>query len=161
VKKLAVLLVVLLFTLAAAVPVYAGKPDVETGAFDDDWAFDPPICQGIEVRDNDVGSYRTTFYYDDQGNLLWLENHWSGIDHLYNPANRDVVLTGHYSAHYRYDARTGEETVNGIVFNITVPGYGTVLLEAGRTGPSGRTVGKHSSMDPKDMEQLCSLLVGD
>jgi hypothetical protein len=161
-KKFGVLFLVLLFTLAAAVPAYAAKPVVQTGTLDEVWELEG-ICPGIEVWDHEVGSYRATAFYDKQGNYLGYELHWSGVDNLYDPERPEFMLSGHYSMHENYDALTDQHAYFGIAFNITVPGYGTVLHESGRTFPSGRTVGKHSTLDLKgdDIQQLCSLLGGD
>ena len=95
-----------------------------------------------------------------EGNLVRTQIHAVGTDNLYNPLNPDVVLSGHFVHHFQIDERTGEQTDFGIPYHITFPGYGTVLVEAGRWFPDGRRVGKQSLSDPKDMEQFCSLLAG-
>ena len=161
-KRLVILSLVLLLTLAAAIPVFADKPVVETGTLDDiPWELEYQPCPDLVLMDHEVGIYSVTWHYDREGNLVFLQNDWSGVDHLYNADNPDVVLTGHFSAHYRYNALTGEESITGIMWNITVPGYGTVVVDAGRWVPvTGKYVGKRSWDDPEDMAQLCSLLGG-
>ena len=161
-KRLVILSLVLLLVLVTAVPVFADKPVVETGTLDDvPWALEIQPCPGITLMDHEVGIYSVTWHYDREDKLIFLQNDWSGVDHLYNAANPDVVLTGHFSAHYRYNALTGEESITGIMWNITVPGYGTVVTDAGRWVPAtGKYVGKRSWDDSEDMAQLCSLLGG-
>lgn len=163
-KRVLILPLVLVLALLIAVPVSAGPPVIETGEFDIDFVpFDPSPCPGIEIHDPEVATYRMTSFFDNQGNLVRVRTHYIGVDHLYNPLNPDVVLTGSFSGSQEFDLRTGEESVSGLPFHITVPGYGTVLVRAGRWSvyPSGHLAGKDSLFDPEDMEQLCSLLAGD
>ena len=156
------LLLALAFVLLLAVPVSATPPVVETVSAEDDYvAFDNDPCPGLVIRDHEVYTYTKTSYFDDQGNLVRTQIHAVGTDNLYNPMNPDVVLSGHFVHNFLIDERTGEQTDFGIPYHITVPGYGTVFVEAGRWFPDGRRVGKQSSGDPKDMEQFCSLLAGD
>jgi hypothetical protein len=160
-KKLAVLLAVLLLTLVAAVPVAAAPPVVETGSFDDIYEVaDPvPLCPGIVVMNRSVGTYRDTWFYDNQGNLLRYQSSWSGVDNLYNAANPGFKLSGHFSAHYFVNYVTGEESAPGTFWSITVPGYGIVFKEAGLwKSRTDRLVGIHTSLDPEKMALLCSLL---
>ena len=161
-KKLVVLLAVLLLTLVAAVPVAAAPPVVDAGSFDEDFADDLPLCPDIVLRDHSVGTYRDTWFYDNQGKLLRYQSSWSGVDNLYNAANPDLVLSGHFSAHYIYNAVTGEESYPGTFWSITVPGYGIVFKEAGLwKSRTDRLVGIHTSLDPEKMALLCSLLGGE
>jgi hypothetical protein len=56
---------------------------------------------------------------------------------------------------------TGELFETGVPYHITVPGYGTVLVRAGRWFGDGHLAGKDSLDDPQDVAQLCALLAGD
>jgi hypothetical protein len=51
----------------------------------------------------------------------------------------------------------------GAPYKITAPGYGTVLVLAGKwvTYPDGHIAGKDSLVDPKDVGQFCSILAGN
>jgi hypothetical protein len=156
------LLLATALVLLLAVPVSATPPVVQTGSGDIDYvAFDSEPCPGIVIRDHEVYTYTITSFFDNQGNLVRTQIHAIGTDNLYNPLNPDVVLSGHFVHNFLIDERTGEQTDFGVPYHITVPGYGTVLVEAGRWFPDGRSVGKHSFGDPKDLEQFCSLLAGD
>lgn len=84
--------------------------------------------------------------------------HATGTDNFYNPMNPSVVLSGHFVHNFWLNIRTGAVTENGVPYHINVPGYGTVLVEAGRWFADGRVVGKHSFSDSNDMTQFCSLL---
>jgi hypothetical protein len=108
---------------------------------------------------------RFTSYSDNQGNLRRVMIHASGIDNLYNPEKPGFELTSrHFTGNLDVDLQT-EAWVNGrgVPYHITVPGFGTVLLRAGRwtAYPDDHIAGKDSEIDPKDMAQLCSLLADD
>lgn len=161
-KPAVVLALALVFALLIAVPASAAPPVVETGGMDMDYvAFDPSPCPGIEIRDHEVLTYRMTFFSDNQGNPVRTQIHIEGTDKFYNPANPDVVLSGHFVANFDINELTGEQSEHGVPYHITVPGYGTVLLRAGLWDFDGHTAGKDSLLDPQDMEQFCSLLAGD
>lgn len=156
------LLLALSLLLLLAVPVSAIAPVVQTGGEDVDYvAFDHDLCPGLVIHDHEVYTYSMTTFFDNQGNPVRTQIHVVGTDNFYNPMNPDVVLSGHFVHNVLIDERTGEWTDFGVPFHITVPGYGTVLVEAGRWFPDGRRVGKQSFSDPKDTEQFCSLLAGD
>lgn len=154
----------LLLALVAAAPVSAAPPVVEIIEGDIDYLVDIINCPDIEVWDHETYTIKITSYYDDQGVLLRAHQHFSGTDNLYNPANPGVVLTGHFAGSGNYNARTGIWYYSGLPFHITVPGYGTVMVRAGRwygpDYPYGHLAGKDSLLSPQDMEQLCSCLSG-
>jgi hypothetical protein len=161
-KPAFILPLALVFALLIVVPVAADRPVVQVYEWTGNSEMtDPRSCAGIEVWDRSVGTTYETSYFDNQGNLRRILTHYTGTDNLYNPLNTGVELSGHFSVHVLYDARTGEETIWGHPYGITVPGYGTVAVVAGRMFPDGRFVGRNSFADPKDMEQLCSLLAGN
>lgn len=161
VLPLAIVLVLLL-----VVPASAEPPVIVTGeAVEDFPPYVPSPCPGFEVWDREVYTFRQTSFFDNDGNLLRIETHYIGTDNFYNPANPGVELSGHFSGTLEYDARTGEMTARGLAVNITVPGYGVVLMRSGLwasfPNPDIHVAGKDSLEDPKDMEQFCSLLAGD
>jgi hypothetical protein len=141
-----------------AVPVSAAPPVVETIQGVLDYPVDIIDCPGIEVWDYESYTITITSYYDDQGNLLRAHQRFSGTDNLYNPANPGVVLTGRFGGAGHLDVRTGIWYYSGVPFHITVPGYGTVMVRAGRWYGPDHLAGKDSLLSPEDMEQLCSCL---
>jgi hypothetical protein len=157
----------LVFVLLLVIPVSATAPVIETGTFGGEpyMLFDKTWpCPGIEIWNDESGTYRQTAYLDNEGNVLRIQIHFLGFDNLYNPANPDVVLTGKFSATADVDLNTGQLVfVSGIPAHITYPGYGTVEVRAGRwlAYPIGHVAGKDSLIDPKDMAQFCPLLAGD
>jgi hypothetical protein len=157
------LVFVMMFVMVA--PASAGSPIVETIEVDDDVvAYDNTLCPGIVIRKHEVYTLRLTSYFDKQGNLNRIKGHVDGFDNFYNPANPDVVLSGHFVVNFEIDLLTGEiRPATGIPFHITAPGYGTVLVQAGRwvIYPDGHVAGKDSMIDPKDVAQFCSIMAGN
>jgi len=163
-KKLSVLLLIVLLALVAAVPASAAPPVIESGDFDVIYLNEDVsgVC-GFDIYDHAVGSWQFTTFYDNDGNPTGIKSHETGIDQLYRPETPDVILIGHYTANYFEDLVTGSWSAPGTYWSITVPGYGTVLKEAGllRFPHPGRLVGIHTSLDPAKVALLCSLLSGD
>lgn len=162
-KRLSVLLLIVLLVSMVAVPAYAAAPVIESGDFDVTYLFvDASDACGFDVWNHVVGSWQLTTYYDSDGNPTGIKSHERGIDQLYRLETPDVKLIGNYTANYFEDWVTGSWSAPGTYWSITVPGYGTVLKEAGlvRFPHPGRLVGIHTSLDPEKMALFCSLLAG-
>jgi hypothetical protein len=157
-KKIALSIVLWLTVFLVASPAAAVAPVVEDGVFAENRKIDQQPCPGIEVWDDEVATYTLTTFFDNKGNPVRMQIHATGIDKFYNPMNPAVVLSGHFVHNFWLDFRTGALTETGVPLHITVPGYGTVLVEAGRWFADGRVVGKHSFSDASDMTQFCALL---
>ncbi len=165
-KRTFALLLALVLALVIVVPVSADPPDVQVVTAEENYlAFDHSICPDIAIWDRELYTLRFTSYFDNQGNLVRVTIHGSGIDHFYNPENPGFELTSqHFVGNLEVDLQTGA-WVNGrgVPYHLTVPGFGTVLLRAGlwTVYPDGHIAGKDSETDPKDMAQFCSLLASD
>ncbi len=157
-KTIAFSIAVSLIMFMAVSPVAAVAPVVENGAFTIDYKIEQQPCPGIEVWDDEFVTYTLKTFFDNKGNPIRVQIHATGTDNFYNPMNPGVVLSGHFVHNFWQDLRTGELIENGVPVHITVPGYGTVLVEAGRWFADGRIVGKHSFSDASDMTQFCALL---
>ena len=155
-KHAIVLMVVFVMMLVMVAPASAGPPEVITYEVDNIYvAYDNTLCPGISISKHEIFTVRETLYYDKQGNLSRIKGHVDGIDSFYNTDNPGVVLSGHFVVNFEVDPLTGEFlSVTGVPFHITAPGYGTVLVQAGLAG-------KNSFVDPKDIEQFCSILGGN
>ncbi len=151
---------VLVFSILLAHPAAAAAPVIENGTFDN-LGGDSALC-GFMVLNHEVGTYQTRSYFDNQGNLQRIEMHVNGTDNFYNPDNPSVVLSGKFAGNFGFVDWSGELlSTQGVPYHITAPGYGTVLVRAGLWldyYPSGQVVGKNSEIDPKDMQQFCSIL---
>ena len=158
-----VLLLVLVFPLLVAVPVSAAPPVFESGSFAEDSAvFDVSPCD-FEVRDYEVANIRQTSYFDNEGNLVRVKMHLSGTDRVYNAENPEFFLTGSFAGSGEVDLETGELVfVSSIPWQITAPGYGTVLVRAGRWlhFPDDQVAGRNSFVIASDIAQLCEALGG-
>ena len=164
-KPTVVLMLVFVMMFVTVTPASAGSPVVELIEVDDDVvAYDNTLCPGIVIRKHEVYTLRLTNYFDKQGNLKLIKGYADGFDNYYNPANPDVVLSGHFVVNFEIDLQTGEiRPATGIPFHITAPGYGTVLVLAGRwvVYPDEHVAGKDSLIDPKDVAQFCSIMAGN
>jgi hypothetical protein len=165
-KRAFALPLVFVLMLLMVVPVSAGPPVVVTTEHDIDYAaFDKTLCPDISIHNHEIYTERLTFYYDNEGNLKRIRGHVDGVDNLYNFDNPGVVLSGHFTVNFELHPQTFELlSATGVPYHITAPGYGTVLVRAGRwevTYPDGHVAGKDSLIDPKDVEQFCSIMAGD
>jgi hypothetical protein len=164
-KRTVVLMLVFVMMFVIVAPASAASPVVNTYEVDNNYVvYDNTLCPGISISKHEVFTVRETLYFDKQGNLNRIKVHADGIDSFYNTANPGVVLSGHFMVNFEVDPVTGEFLPGtGVSFHITAPGYGTVLVQAGRwvNFPDGHIAGKDSFVDPKDVEQFCSILGGN
>lgn len=160
-KRLVVLPLALVLALLLVVPASADAPVVETYTGTDDYMIEYQPCPGIEIWDDESYTLRFTTWFDAEGVPTRIKIHGWGVDSLYNPADPDVRLSKQFVGNLDVDLATGA-WVNGrgVPFHITVPGFGTVMVRAGRwtVYPVNHVAGKDSLNDPKDIAQLCSLL---
>ncbi len=156
------LVFVMMFVMVA--PAFAGPPVVNTYNVDVTGPFEDNPCPSENIWKHEVYTVRETLYFDQQGNLTRIKGLVDGIDSFYNTDNPGVVLSGHFVVNFEVDLQTGEfQSVTGVPYHITAPGYGTVLVLAGKwvAYPDGHIAGKDSLVDPKDVGQFCSILAGN
>jgi hypothetical protein len=143
-KSLYALLLVLLFILVAAVPVYASPPvhsELEVGG---DGQIDDLVCpQGFEVWDNLTAELTWTEQYDKNGNWVRTDWHKHGVDRVHREGAAEPVLSGAFNLNCHVVPYTGDlctaqapnfctiENCTGVDWNIQVPGAGTVFHSAG------------------------------
>ena len=157
-KKLALFVVAINLVFWFASPVLASAPVVEKHDVVLNYPMSDQPCSNGEIWDYEVFTYTLTTFTDQQGNPQRISIHAVGTDNFYNPANPDLKLSGHFVHNFSVNLITGEVAEFGVPVHITVPGYGTVLVEAGRWFADGRIVGKHSFTDTSDIAQFCSIL---
>lgn len=163
-KRLLVLAGLLVLALALASPVAAAPPVIETGTLVDDYPIWDSLCPGFVVWDREEISFRWTSYFDNEGNLIKGMTHYTGQDNFYNPANPGVVLCGSFSGIFHWADRKGPIVyASGLASSITIPGYGAVMLRAGRWDnyPNGHLAGKDSFDEPAAIAAFCAYLAGD
>ncbi len=160
-KPAVVLPLALTLFLLFAMPVFATPPVVYEGPYDETYPSFLQPCPGFEIWDHEVLTWRETDYFDKQGNLERVHVHYSGTDTFFLPDNPDVTLTGKFVANYEFDLQT---LINidyrGLPVHITIPGYGNVLMLAGRWSsfPYGHHAGLDTLDNPDDVHAFCSYL---
>lgn len=65
-------------------------------------------------------TYHGTTFSDDQNDPVRSQIHVEGTDYFYNPANPDLVLSGHFIHNVQIDERTGEWDHYDVPYDITV-----------------------------------------
>ncbi len=137
-RRLTVLLLVLLITLAAALPASADKPeywydqdfDVEYPAVNcADYGFDFWAVVRAQGHESELP------YFDKAGTLVRTLYQSSGVDTVYNSAHPESRVSGPFSYSVHVEM-TGENTwirrYTGTVWNVQVPGYGPVIHISGQ-----------------------------
>ncbi len=163
-KRVFPVMLALVFALAFVVPAVAAPPVITYLTFDGTWVYPAGTLCPFVVEDHlDLHNQQRT-YFDNAGNVVRIERHYQGFDNFSSPDNPDVVLTGHISTTGGVDPATGTDLdTSGLTTHITVPGYGTVLVAAGRWSqfPTDHIAGKDSFSDPEDLAQFCAALAAD
>lgn len=108
-------------------------------AFSDEPVVDVPVGDfcGIEILISEARSVVGKRFYDADGNLLERHFRESWVRALTNPANgKSLEWLGHDTVIHRLavpgDDSTGTLTVSGTPNRLSIPGGGTVLVDAGR-----------------------------
>lgn len=157
-KRIIMLLVALLLAFAAAVPVSANPPEFFSVDYDN--TFDVGVCGGGQViSDHVVGAIRGTVFYAQDGSAIKVIQRNQGVDSLYSDATPGKVASGNFAHTWTYDPVTYEGTVQGILWNTTLPSYGGVFEFKGRAYSDGRMNGNRQ-IDPEDFQVLCLWFFG-
>jgi hypothetical protein len=118
-------------------------------------------CGTFQVWDEFTLNWRGTEHYDQDGNPVRVVEHVWGVDRLYN-ADSGKSFGGSFNQGEMVDLVEGQVKVGGIIFRITVPGSGAVLLDVGRfifDFDEGIVflAGQHQVIEG-DLEGLCAAL---
>ncbi len=140
-KKLAILLLGVLLTLAAALPAYADKPVIWWDYdFEADWPYVSCAEVGYDftIRINQFGHEKATAYFDNSGNVVRFRFDADGIGYLYKEGNRSFSIpntyhcTGHHDVVSQENLFMGIYTVTGLMYSLQMPGSGTVVHKSGQ-----------------------------
>ena len=114
------------------VAAWAASPSVVhiSGSFSGDDSI--ADCGTFEVRDEFTLNFSGTEHYDQQGNLVRVVEHIFGVDRLYNSVTGKSLKPASFNQGEIVHPIEGQVAVNGVIFRITVPGAGVVLLDVGR-----------------------------
>ncbi|WP_117211098.1 hypothetical protein [Allorhizocola rhizosphaerae] len=120
-------------------------------------------CEAFVVVDDFVFDTTYTRFFDNDGDPIALLAEVEGSDTFTNSAS-GTTYTGRVRLAQRFDLRTGQVSVHGIVYQLTIPGYGSVLLDVGRLvfDGSGEVVfeaGPHQIFDGTlDVARFCEAM---
>jgi hypothetical protein len=148
--------------LAIPLTTSAAKPDSGGGTFF--FPGDPLVdCGDFWILDNTLMRVSWRDFYDEEGNWVRSEAHYSFKDDLYHEGFPEGThILGNSQANHQWYVKDGEMTahkVSGLPVAITVPGYGPLFFEAGMwIGVDGELVfvaGKHKDWVEQDVDAIC------
>jgi hypothetical protein len=111
---------------APAAPAGATPPTTET--FHEEFAFDID-CGTFVLHEEVVNDVRETTFYDAQGNAVRLVGHVSFAGTITAPDGQVIRDPGYLK--FELDLTDGTIRQIGLVFNIVVPGNGSVAQDVG------------------------------
>jgi len=174
-RKLALTLVPLLFLACGREPVAPALPEISAGrraAVVKD-VPDPVVgltigsCGAFDILSDWNGLLQFTYYYDGDGNLVrqHLRYRILGQSRYYNSADPQLVVLGGPGEiqNNRWDFTDSTVAYSGVAWKITLPGYGTILFETGKTvfdlttGTIIHDTG-HNQLNEQDFAALCEAL---
>jgi hypothetical protein len=133
-------LLVLLLILTAATPASADQPQYW---YDEDFDYTFPLVDCGEygydfvAMVHSVGHHSELLYFDRAGNVVRTLYQTQGTDYVYNSEAPNIGASGafRYSVHVTPldpTFNTWLRRYTGIAWNITLPGYGTVIHVSGQ-----------------------------
>jgi hypothetical protein len=121
-------------------------------------------CKGFTILDEYVLDYTLRQFFDQDGNLVKMEETVSGTDTFINSKTGKAIAAPFHN-NVLIDPQTRFGANAGIIFKVTVPGAGAVFLDVGRlvTNQAGTEItfeaGPHQFFDG-DLGGLCAALTG-
>jgi len=121
-------------------------------------------CKGFTILDEYVLDYTLRQFFDQDGNLVKMEETVSGTDTFINSKTGKAIAAPFHN-NVLIDPQTRFGANAGIIFRVTVPGAGAVFLDVGRlvTNQAGTEItfeaGPHQFFDG-DLGGLCAALTG-
>ena len=149
------------FLVASLVPAHAAAPVQDR--FDFSYEAEPMAsCGDFTILLDGAGTTHLTTYFDRHGApaRVTLHGHYSGL--MTNPLNGNALADAPSVAFVTVDLQTGVQTSIGTYWNVTLPGEGVVVIEAGRlvfdgAGPPVFIAGPHLP-PPATIALLCEAL---
>ena len=121
-------------------------------------------CKGFTILDEYVLDYTLRQFFDQDGNLVKMEETVSGTDTFINSKTGKVIAVPFHN-NVLIDPQTRFGANAGVIFKVTVPGAGAVFLDVGRlvTNQAGTEItfeaGPHQFFDG-ELSGLCAALTG-
>ena len=119
-----------LLALIPATAAFADGPQILSFTFDNP-AHVLVDCGDFDIIESSVETVRITTFYDDAGNRVRRITHFTFSGTYTNSVTGEVFTDTPDPQTYIRDYVNGTTTGHGLVFRITVPGQGIVLLDAG------------------------------
>jgi hypothetical protein len=121
-------------------------------------------CKGFTILDEYVLEYTLRQFFDQEGNLIKMEETVSGTDTFINSKTGKAIAAPFHN-NVLIDPQTRFGANAGVNFKVTVSGAGAVFLDVGRivTNQAGTEItfeaGPHQFFDG-DLDGLCAALAG-
>ncbi len=153
----------LLTALAGPSVVFAVEP-VVIGPIHEEGTERFAKCNGFTNLDEYVLDYTLRQLFDQDGNLVKMEETVSGTDTFINSKTGKAIAAPFHN-NVLIDPQTRFGANAGVIFKVTVPGAGAVFLDVGRlvTNQAGTEItfraGPHQFFDG-DLDGLCAALAG-
>ena len=119
-------------------------------------------CGDFHIVADGTGRVRITTFFDRDGNPIRVAFHGRYKGTLTNSVTGASLLDAPSVANITFDLINGTQTNIGAFFTVTLPGQGTILIEAGRivfdgSGPPIFIAGPHLPPD-EQISALCEAL---
>jgi metal-dependent HD superfamily phosphatase/phosphodiesterase len=119
-----------LLALVPATAAFADGPQIQT--FKEVYTDNVLVnCGDFSIIENAVTTVRVTTFFDDQGNSVRRIIHFTYSGTYTNSVTGKILTDTPDPQTYIRDYVNGTTAGHGLVFRITVPGEGIVLLDAG------------------------------
>jgi hypothetical protein len=129
-RQLLVAGLILAAVLARVSVAFADGPQIQSFTFvDTDYVL--VDCGDFDIIENAVETVRIATFYDDAGNRVRRITHFTFSGTYTNSVTGETFTDTPDPQTYIRDYVNGTTTGHGLVFRITVPGEGIVLLDAG------------------------------
>jgi hypothetical protein len=153
------------FMLALAGTASAIAPTTETlePVTDDVFLID---CGDFDIRDDYVQEGTATNFYDRNGELVRIRYHFTYVDRFYNSeTGKEYTATTANTIDFE-DLQSGQLDAMGLEYQLTIPGVGLVVLDAGKLIYDAEEnlifeSGQHQILGSNpDTEKFCEALEG-
>ncbi len=111
--------------LTQAAPAAAVTPVVQTGTFDDSFDVD---CGTFLLHDQVTINFRDTFFLDAAGSPTRVQTQ---LDVVGTWSGNGITVRDRQHGIETFDFTTGTKRTIGLVFNVVVPGHGSIAQDTG------------------------------
>jgi hypothetical protein len=141
--------------LTAATPARADAPEIIDRPYGGSYVL--ADCGDFQLNAEFDGNIRIYTWYDDEGNRTLRRWHVSASEDIWNSETGFSVQNTFQTTTAR-DYESGETMNTGVGYRITVPGYGAVFFDAGRSVRlNGEQIELMGNVD-QDYDELCEAM---